>query len=108
MNVLRGIRHYSNNITRSASHAAHPHQVQQQGVKVGSGRNDGWGRADPSHHANSKLWRNLSLFVAGPAVIVMSIYTYMVEKEHMAHPEHSRPPFVAYEYLHRRTKVVST
>ena len=45
------------------------------------------------------------MMVALPAVVVMSVYTYIVEAEHMSHPEHSRPPFVAYEYLRRRTKV---
>ena len=51
------------------------------------------------------LWEKLSWFVAVPAVVLTSIYAYVVEKEHMKHPEHRRPPFVAYEYLRRRTKV---
>jgi len=70
----------------------------------GSGRNDGWQKSDPSGHANLPLWRNMTFFVALPAVVIMSIVMYLQEKEHIAHPGHGRPPFVAYEYLRRRTK----
>jgi len=71
---------------------------------TGSGRDDGYHRHDPRDHANPSLWKNISMFVALPAVVITSIYAYMCEKEHMSHPEHTRPPFVAYEYLRRRTK----
>jgi len=60
--------------------------------------------AGGDHHANPTLWKNLTLFVALPAIAVCTANAWVHEKEHLAHPEHARPPFVAYEYLRRRTK----
>ena len=48
------------------------------------------------------LWRNLTYFVALPAVVLVSINTYLVEKEH--HKHFKRPEFIAYDHLRIRTK----
>lgn len=48
-----------------------------------------------------KLWRNLSLFVALPAVALCMLNSYVLTKEE----GHVRPEFVPYEYMRIRTKV---
>ena len=48
-------------------------------------------------------WRFISLFVALPTIVVLSIKTF---NEHHAEEEcKKRPPYVPYEYLNIRTKV---
>lgn len=52
--------------------------------------------------ASEKLWRNLSLFVCLPAMIICTINSYIAEKEH--HEHFQRPTFVKYDYLKIQTK----
>ena len=55
------------------------------------------------HHLEAKnLWRNLSLFVVVPILIVMAYRTYKFEMEHHGNHPEDQP---AYHYLRIRRKV---
>lgn len=47
-----------------------------------------------------KVWRNISLFVALPAIALCAVNCYL---SHINHT-HERPEFVKYDYLRVRTK----
>lgn len=51
-----------------------------------------------------KTWKNLSLFVALPCVVLMSVNVGLHMKHEMDSPP-ERPPFIPYEHLRIRTKV---
>lgn len=55
-----------------------------------------------SHEAGERLWRNLSLFVAFPAIALCGLNVYLAELEHKKH--FHRPEYKPYEYIHIRTK----
>merc|ERR1712136_584167 len=61
----------------------------------------GAGAGAGSGHGSMRMWKNISLFVALPAIGLTMVNAYLGEMEHMSHP---RPPFVAYEHLRIRTK----
>jgi cytochrome c oxidase subunit 6a len=48
----------------------------------------------------SKVWRNLSFFVALPSVGLCMVNAYLKHQEH-----HERPEFIPYEHLRLRNKV---
>jgi hypothetical protein len=50
-----------------------------------------------------KMWRNLTVFVAFPVIVLAHINAFMPHAD--GHEEKTRPDFVAYEYLRIRTKV---
>jgi len=52
------------------------------------------------HDGGMKLWKNLSLYMSIPCVVVMSVYNFM----NMASHEIERPEFVPYEHLRIRNK----
>ena len=52
------------------------------------------------HEGGYKIWRNLTFFVAFPAIAVCAVNTYLAH----AGGHHERPPFVKYEYLRIRSK----
>ncbi|XP_017785555.1 PREDICTED: cytochrome c oxidase subunit 6A, mitochondrial [Nicrophorus vespilloides] len=52
------------------------------------------------HEGGYKLWKNVSLFVAAPAIVLCGVNCYLSHTQH----HHERPEFVKYEYLRRRTK----
>lgn len=54
-----------------------------------------------------KLWRNLSFFVAVPAIGLAMVNAYVGEKEHIEHMKEHRPEFVPYEHLRIIKKVGS-
>ncbi|XP_054710158.1 cytochrome c oxidase subunit 6A2, mitochondrial-like [Uloborus diversus] len=54
--------------------------------------------------AGMKLWRNLTIFVAAPSIVLCMINAYLGEKEHMEHLEEHRPEFIPYEHLRIRKK----
>ncbi|CAG9786843.1 unnamed protein product [Diatraea saccharalis] len=56
--------------------------------------------ASAGSHGDWKLWKNLSLFVAMPAVGLGMLNAYLAHAEE----HHERPEFVPYEYLRVRTK----
>jgi len=58
--------------------------------------------ATSGHKDGVKLWRNLSFFVALPAVGICTLNAYLKEKEHMAHRH--RPEFIPYDHMRIRTK----
>lgn len=51
------------------------------------------------HEGGYKLWRNLTLFVAFPAIALCGLNCYMSHEHHA-----ERPPWVKYEYLAIRHK----
>jgi len=54
-----------------------------------------------SHEGGMKLWKNMSLYLALPCVLVMSVYNFM----HMAQEgEHAQPEFIPYDHLRIRNK----
>ncbi|TFK30366.1 mitochondrial cytochrome c oxidase subunit VIa [Coprinopsis marcescibilis] len=66
-----------------------------------------------THHAaeTTDLWRKISYYVCGPALIACSAWVYNVEVEHAAHIEHIKhenggelPETPAYDHLNRRSK----
>lgn len=52
-----------------------------------------------------KLWRNLTFFVAFPAIGLCMVNTYLGEKDHIKHIKEHRPEFIPYEHLRIRRKV---
>ena len=52
------------------------------------------------------MWRNLTLFVALPVIVLAHINVFMPHAD--GHKEAVRPEFVPYEYLRIRTKVKIT
>ncbi|XP_022185266.2 cytochrome c oxidase subunit 13, mitochondrial [Nilaparvata lugens] len=46
-----------------------------------------------------KKWRFITLFIALPLIIALSLSTLL-----MGESEHTRPPYVEYEYMYRRVK----
>ncbi|CAH2265064.1 cytochrome c oxidase subunit 6A1, mitochondrial-like [Pararge aegeria] len=75
--LQRAVNAYVRNNARLASHAA-----------TAGGHGGGW-----------KLWKNLSFFVAVPAIGLGMVNAYLAHQE-----PHERPEFVAYDYLRIRTK----
>lgn len=49
-----------------------------------------------------KTWKNVSLFVAVPAILICAYNAWVKEKEHHTHP---RPEFLEYAHLRIRNKV---
>ena len=49
------------------------------------------------------MWRNLTIFVAFPVIVLAHINAFMPPAD--GHEVKHRPDFVAYEYLRFRTKV---
>ncbi|EFA09254.1 cytochrome c oxidase subunit 6A2, mitochondrial [Tribolium castaneum] len=64
--------------------------VQVQGPSAVSG----------GHEGGYKVWRNMTFFVAFPAIALCAVNCYLAH--YSGH--HERPPFVKYEYLRIRTK----
>nr|ALJ10910.1 cytochrome c oxidase [Dolomedes sulfureus] len=56
------------------------------------------------YESGAKLWRNLTFFVAFPAIGLCMANAYIGEKEHIEHWNAHRPEFVPYEYLAIRRK----
>lgn len=54
-----------------------------------------------SGHGSMKMWKNVSIFLAAPAIVLAMVNAYLGEMEHMSHP---RPKFVPYEHLRIRNK----
>jgi len=54
------------------------------------------------HEGGLRLWKILSFTVAVPGVLLCYVNAMAKEKEHYEH--HTRPDFVPYEHLRRRTK----
>ena len=52
--------------------------------------------------ATMKTWKNISIFVAVPAILICAYNAVTKEMEHHTHP---RPGFVAYPHLRIRSKV---
>jgi cytochrome c oxidase subunit 6a len=53
----------------------------------------------------TSLWRNISLFVAIPGVLLVTYNAYKTEKEHEKHiEEHGRPEFIPFPHLRVRSK----
>lgn len=52
--------------------------------------------------ATMKTWKNISIFVAVPAILICAYNAVVKEMEHHTHP---RPGFVAYPHLRIRSKV---
>lgn len=63
-------------------------------------------KAEEEHALKTmKTWKNISLFVAIPAMGLVAYNSYRAEKEHVAHEhEHGRPPFIPYTHLRIRSK----
>ncbi|XP_023952728.1 cytochrome c oxidase subunit 6A1, mitochondrial [Bicyclus anynana] len=76
--LQRAVTSYVRNNVRLASHAA-----------TAGGHGGGW-----------KLWKRLSIFVAGPAIGLGMVNAYLAHQE----APHERPEFIAYDYLRIRTK----
>ncbi|XP_067008695.2 cytochrome c oxidase subunit 6A, mitochondrial isoform X2 [Anabrus simplex] len=57
--------------------------------------------ATAGHSGGTKLWRNLSFFVAFPAVAVCMLNAYL---KHQEESHHERPEFIPYEHLRIRNK----
>ncbi|KAK4873633.1 hypothetical protein RN001_012993 [Aquatica leii] len=53
------------------------------------------------HGGGYKVWRNLTFFVAAPAITLCAINCVL---QHQKEHDHERPPFVKYEYRCMRTK----
>lgn len=49
-----------------------------------------------------KTWKNVSIFVAVPAILICAYNAWVKEKEHHTHP---RPEFLEYAHLRIRSKV---
>ncbi|KAK0174662.1 hypothetical protein PV327_010409 [Microctonus hyperodae] len=61
----------------------------------------------PGYHNHAseksvKLWKNLTFFVALPAVALGMINSYLLTQEEKKH--HKRPEYIPYDYLGIRTK----
>lgn len=63
------------------------------------------------HHARdtTALWKKISIFIAGPAILATAINTYFVEAEHAEHRKHLAHVSdedwpVQYDYQNIRTK----
>ncbi|PSN35291.1 Cytochrome c oxidase subunit 6A [Blattella germanica] len=54
------------------------------------------------HSGGSKLWKNISLFVAIPSVGLCMVNAYLKHQEEAAH--HETPEFIPYEHLRKRDK----
>ncbi|XP_030746101.1 cytochrome c oxidase subunit 6A, mitochondrial [Sitophilus oryzae] len=52
------------------------------------------------HEGGYKIWKNLSIFVAAPAIILCAVNCYLQHQSHHA----ERPEFIKYDYLAVRTK----
>ncbi|KDR23661.1 cytochrome c oxidase subunit 6A, mitochondrial [Zootermopsis nevadensis] len=53
------------------------------------------------HSGGYKLWKNLSFFVALPAVGLCMVHAYL---KHQEEHHHERPEFIPYEHLRIRNK----
>jgi len=54
------------------------------------------------HEPNPDFWRKVFLYVSVPAIILSTVNTILLEKEHYSHWH--KPPFVPYEYMRVRVK----
>lgn len=64
-------------------------------------------RIDEEVHALKTMvtWRNISLFVAIPAVLITAYSSYVKEMAHMKHhEEHGNPEFLPFTHLRIRNK----
>merc|ERR1712168_897170 len=61
----------------------------------------GAGSGAGSGHGSMRMWENICLFVALPAIGLTMVNAYLGELEPMSPP---RPPFIASEHLRIRTK----
>jgi len=59
-----------------------------------------WSSSSADHSGGMDLWRKLSYVVAIPAVVVLTINTYLQVTNH----PHERPEFIPYEHMRIRTK----
>lgn len=62
--------------------------------------------AEEAHAVQTTLtWKRISLFVAGPGLVLCTYNAIMKEKEHAAHiKEHGRTEFLPYAHLRIRNK----
>ena len=51
-----------------------------------------------------KTWRNMTLFLAVPGILITFVNARMKEAELEEHLE--RPEFIPYEFLYKRAKVI--
>ncbi|XP_044730213.1 cytochrome c oxidase subunit 6A2, mitochondrial [Chrysoperla carnea] len=78
--INHSIRRYiATNVARNA---------QVQGTAATAGHHDGW-----------KMWKNMSLFLAFPAIAVCMVNVYLAHGQH-----HERAEFVPYEHMRIRNK----
>ncbi|TFK57041.1 mitochondrial cytochrome c oxidase subunit VIa [Heliocybe sulcata] len=70
-------------------------------------------RAAVKHHAaeTTELWRRVSWYICGPAIVVAAIWVRNTEAEHAEHEAHLKeehggelPEPPAYEYMNKRSK----
>jgi len=59
------------------------------------------GAGSGTSHGSPQMWKNISIFVGGPAIAFACFNAYLGEMEHMSHP---RDKFIPYEHLRIRTK----
>ena len=62
--------------------------------------------AEEEHAAKTTItWRNISLFIAIPAVLLVGVNAFKKEQEHHRHrEEHGKPEFIEYSHLRIRSK----
>ncbi|GJQ80918.1 hypothetical protein Trydic_g4735 [Trypoxylus dichotomus] len=70
----------------------------QTTVARGAARIEGPSAVSGGHDGGYKVWRNLSFFVAFPAIALCGLNCYI------SHEHNEQPEFVKYEYLALRTK----
>ena len=63
-------------------------------------------KAEEEHaFKTTSFWRNVSLFVAVPSVLLVAVKSYKAEQDHIRHiEEHGRPEFIPYTHLRIRAK----
>lgn len=58
-----------------------------------------WHKNDPvATEKSMELWKKISIFGGIPAIFIVSVNTYLAEKEHEEHFQ--RPEFIPYEHMH--------
>ncbi|KAK2148945.1 hypothetical protein LSH36_474g04000, partial [Paralvinella palmiformis] len=58
--------------------------------------------ATAGEHGGMKTWRNMTLFLAVPGIMITFVNARMKEAEE--HEHHERPEFIPYEFLYRRPR----
>ncbi|KAJ3644667.1 hypothetical protein Zmor_022378 [Zophobas morio] len=74
--------------------------LQTSARRAAGPRVEGPSAVSGGHEGGFKIWKNISLFLALPAIGLCAVNCYLAH----VNEGHERPPFVKYDYLRLRSK----